>query len=83
LLALGLGFVFSRRPLVSGSEGASFAARKHAITEHLATLAKEAEAGDIGPEFFAAEKARLTDALALVLWEEAQLAEPANVPKRA
>lgn len=72
LLLVAVGFVVSRRTGDARSTHAALQARKQALLEELATLSREHEQGDVGKEYFADEKARLTDALAVVLWEEEQ-----------
>ena len=82
LLALGLGYAFSRRPVDPSGTARLLASRKQQLTAQLAALANEHRAGDIGPETFASEKARLTDALALLLWQQAQRKEAGDSTNR-
>ena len=74
LLVLAAGTVLSTRSQARSADPAeSLAVRKREVIARLESLSAEHERGEVGPEYFASEKARLTDALAVLLWEEQEL----------
>lgn len=82
LLMLGLGLVVSRRPPDGTAAADDLARRKQELLDGLEALAQERQRDEIGPEFFQDEKARLTDALSVVLWEESELRKAGTAAPR-
>lgn len=74
LLVLVLGVAMSGRSnSVEEEAKQGLQVRKSELLSQLADLSGDREREEIGPEYFDDEKSRLTDALAVVLWEEEQL----------
>lgn len=82
LCVLLAGMVIAGKRAPAADPAASVRERKQTIMDQLAVLSADHERGDVGPEYFADEKARLTDAMAVLLWEEGRLSPKGGASDR-